>query len=87
VRTQARNDEAGILIKRNRGLVPLEVESVLFRSINESMRDENLDCYAPLPECDEKKRRSIEDQMRPWFLSRLNFHFNHKLPPQPETKP
>jgi HD associated region len=86
VRKQARNDEAGILIKRSRGLVPLEEESVLFKSINESMRDENLDCYAPLPECDEKKRRSIEQQMREWFLSRLNHHFDHQFSlPQEKT--
>jgi HD superfamily phosphohydrolase len=86
VRTQARNDEAGILIKRTRGLVPLEDESVLFQSINESMRDEYLGCYAPLPECDEKKRRSIQEQMRQWFLSRLNHHFNPPTPLLTDTK-
>lgn len=86
VRTQARNDEAGILIKRSRGLVPLQDESVLFRSIDESMRDEHLDCYAPLPECDEKKRRSIEDQMRDWFLKRLKHHFDNQLNLIPEAK-
>ena len=79
VRAQARNDEAGILIKRRRGIVRLEDESILFQSINESLRDENLDCYAPLPECDEKKRRTIEDQMRIWFHGRLNHHFSPQL--------
>jgi hypothetical protein len=79
VRTQARNDEAGILIKRDDRLVPFDQESVLFQSIDASLRDENLDCYAPIPPCDEKKRRSIELQMREWFLSRLNHHFDDQL--------
>ena len=90
VRTQARNDEAGILIKGSTGIVRLEDESVLFQSINESMRDENLDCYAPLPECDEKERRSIVEQMRGWFLSRLKHHFDDQLnliPAQPLPHP
>lgn len=86
VRTQARNDEAGILIKRSTGIVRLEDESVLFQSINESMRDENLDCYAPLPGCDEKMRRSIQEQMHAWFLSRLKHHFDHQLTLLPENK-
>jgi hypothetical protein len=79
VRTQARNDEAGVLIKRGDRLVPFDQESVLFQSIDASLRDEHLDCYAPLPSCDEKKRRSIELQMREWFLSRLNYHFDNQL--------
>ena len=49
VRTQARNDEAGILIKCGHRLVPLQEESVLFKSINEGLRDENLDCYRATP--------------------------------------
>ena len=87
VRTQARNDEAGILIKRRQGIVRLEDESVLFQSINESLRDENLDCYAPLPECDEKKRRSIEHELREWFVTRLRHHFDHQPPLIPEDNP
>jgi hypothetical protein len=79
VRTQARNDEAGVLIKRGDRLVPFDQESVLFQSIDASLRDENLDCYAPLPPCDEKKRRSIELQMREWFVSCLNRHFDNQL--------
>lgn len=85
VRIQARNDEAAILIKSSTGVVPLEEESVLFKSINESMRDENLDCYAPLPECDDKKRRTIKDQMRAWFRTRLNHYFDHQLPLLPDS--
>jgi hypothetical protein len=50
------------------------------------MRDEYLGCYAPLPECDEKKRRSIQEQMRQWFLSRLNHHFNPPTPLLTDTK-
>lgn len=80
VRKQARNDEAGILIKRNGRLVSFENESVLFQSINEGLRDENLDCYAPMPVVDEKQRRSIKAQMRDWFLGRLKEHFDHQLP-------
>lgn len=79
VRTQARNDEAGILIKRRQGFVRFEDESVLFQSINESLREETLDCYALLPECDDKKRRSVEEGMRIWFLGRLGDHFDHQL--------
>jgi len=79
VRTQARNDEAGVLIKCGDRLVPFDQESVLFQSIDASLRDENLDCYAPLPPCDEKKRRSIESQMHEWFLSRMNHHFDNQL--------
>jgi len=87
VRTQARNDEAGILIKRRRGIVRFEDESILFQSIDESMRDENLDCYAPLPECDDTKRRTIEAQMREWFLTRLQHHFDGQLSLLTENQP
>jgi HD superfamily phosphohydrolase len=79
VRTQARNDEAGVLIKRGGRLAQFDEESVLFQSINASLRDEHIDCYAPLPECDEKKRRSINEQMRDWLLSRLKHHFDNHL--------
>lgn len=87
VRTQARNDEAGILIKQSKGIVPLDSgASVLFESINAGMRDENLDCYAPIPACDDKKRRSIVEQLRPWFITRLKHHFDNQLPLIPEEK-
>lgn len=80
VRKQARNDEAGILIKRDGGLVSFEDESVLFQSINEGLRDENLDCYAPLPNADEKKRRAIREDMCSWFLTLLSENFDDQLP-------
>ena len=80
VRKQARNDEAGVLIKRGGGLVKFEEESVLFQSINEGLRDENLDCYAPLPNVDEKRRRLIKEQLREWFPARLEEHLGQQIP-------
>lgn len=58
VREQSRNSEGSIMIVRHGGPpIAFEVESTLFRSIDEAQKDEYLDFYAPVTFADEKDKR------------------------------
>ena len=87
VRTQSRNDEASILIAQGPSAVPFEQESVLFQSINEGLRDEFLEAYAPLGNLEDKEKRKLKEKAKTDFLNVLDRKFNHATTSKTPEKP
>jgi uncharacterized protein len=75
VRAQSRNSEGSIMILKGQRPIPLEQESTLFRSIDESLKEEHLECYAPVGYQDDKQKRDIQEKMRDFILALLRRNF------------
>ena len=71
VRTQSRNSEGSIMILKGRQPIPLEQESTLFRSIDESLKESHLECYAPVEYQDERQKRDITNRMQEFITGLL----------------
>ena len=76
VRTQSRNSERTIMVlQKDQSPVTFEEQSTLFSSINESLSDEWLECYAPLPlPLEERKKRELLVKMENWILDLIKDH-------------
>jgi hypothetical protein len=79
VRAQSRNDETAVLVKKPQGPIPFEDESALFRSINEGLRDEYLECYAPLEVADEKAKQRLKGKLAEFFHNLLRKQLNQQV--------
>jgi uncharacterized protein len=68
VRTQTKESEAAITIKKKPIPVPFDEESALFRSIDSSSKDEFLECYAPVTYPNDRERdrllQSVEESVK-----------------------
>jgi hypothetical protein len=62
VREQAKNTEASILVLRPEGPVNFEEVSTLFRSIDQAIRDQYLEVYAPIRYRDEREKKRLKAQ-------------------------
>ncbi len=60
VRTQSRNDEGPILVRKGSALTTFEDESDLFKSINEKLVDPRFAVYAPVYYDNPSERRKIQ---------------------------
>jgi HD superfamily phosphohydrolase len=55
-----RKSEGAVLIGRDNGqFEPFENRSLIFKSVDQSLREEHLECYAPLDGKDEQERRRL----------------------------
>lgn len=79
VRAQSRNDESTVLVQKPQGPASFEDESALFRSINEGLQEEYLECYAPLENTDEKEKRRIKAELTKYFQDLLKQKLNRQL--------
>ncbi|MBI4334204.1 MAG: HD domain-containing protein [Chloroflexi bacterium] len=57
VRAQSRGSEGSIMVFDGFRAVPFEDESTLFRSIDESLNEQWVECYAPIPPLGESQRK------------------------------
>jgi hypothetical protein len=69
---ETRKSEGAVLISRSSGqLEPFESRSLIFKSIDQSLREENFECYAPLTTSDEQERRRIKSDISDVLTKRI----------------
>jgi len=67
-----RKSEGAVLISRSSGqLEPFEARSLIFKSIDLSLREEHFECYAPLITSDEQERRRIKSDISEILTKRI----------------
>lgn len=67
-RTQSRNSEASIPIRRSPKPSLFEQESALFHSIDERGKDEFVECYAPLDTLTREERKTLADKAKTFLI-------------------
>lgn len=72
VREMSRNDDSEILISKRPEPVPFEQESILFKSINEGMREEFVEVYAPVSWSNRTHRNQMIDRAREPVVEAIN---------------
>lgn len=75
VRAQSRNSEESIPIQKAGRLVRFEDESTLFQSINESLNETHVECYAPVAYLDEHARQVLIDKATEALLGLIQSRF------------
>lgn len=69
---QTRKSEGKVLINVPRSQPqPFESRSLIFRSIDQTLREEHLECYAPFEEPDEQRRAKIRAEIGELLLNRI----------------
>ncbi len=71
VRAQSRNSERSILIRRTQDRRLFEEESTLFKSIDEGLKEEWLECYAPVTYRDDHEKRRLLTHMDEFLVHTL----------------
>ena len=68
----ARTSEGSVLLKRRGGaLEPFESRSQIFKQIDQTLRDEYIECYAPITDPDEQKRHKLETTIDELIVNRI----------------
>ena len=79
-----RKSEGAVLVGRTNGqLEPFETRSLIFRSIDQSLREEHLECYAPLSDPDVQQRRKQKAEVGELVTRLINELLNR---PDPEGR-
>jgi HD superfamily phosphohydrolase len=83
VRTQSRNSERAIRVRQHGGLVAFEEVSTLFKSIDQRLREEQLEAFAPVLFPDDKAKRAARLHLTDYLADLLK----RKLSPLQESSP
>lgn len=83
VRTLSRNSEGAIMVFKRPKPASFEEESTLFRSIDESLKEEFLECYAPVSYKDVKAREELLHKIDEFVIKVLE----ERLQSQPKSEP
>jgi len=88
VRSQSRDDQGSIMVNKPGKPVSFEEESTLFESIDLRLKEEYVECYAPIVYADEKEKRKIKEQVEGFVRKLLTETFDdqQKLPLAQATK-
>jgi len=71
VRTQSRNSERAIRVRQDGGVAPFEDVSTLFNSIDQRLREEHLEAFAPVHFTDDKSKRAAQQHHREFLRDLL----------------
>lgn len=82
-RAQSRNSERSISIRKGAKPSIFEQESSLFRSIDESGKQEFVECYAPIDNLTGEDRTGLADKARPFLVNLLAELFPNNHPSAP----
>lgn len=66
-----RKSEGAVLISSHGQIEPFETRSLIFRSIDESLREEYLECYAPYCNQDDQERRTLKTRIEELVARRV----------------
>ncbi len=87
VRAQSRNSERSIPIHKGPKPTMFEQESSLFRSVDESGKEEFVECYAPLDTLTREDRKTLAGKAKAFLIDLLTELFpNNPSPAPPATK-
>jgi len=86
VRTQTKESEAAIMVQKKPVPVSFDEESALFRSIDESSKDEFLECYAPVTYSNTRERDVLLQKVEESVKQILDRFFSSTDMEQEENK-